>query len=88
MFRLAGLQKATMNKLAIHILLVTLLASFAIPAEAANCSAIGQQIAASEGGTLVRASPTQNGHACNIVIVVPGKNGQRSRRIEKTVPAQ
>lgn len=54
---------------------------------AASCSAIGQQVAASKGGTLVRATPTPNGQ-CRIVIVVPGRNGERTRRIEMTVPAQ
>lgn len=55
---------------------------------AASCSAVGQRIAASKGGTLVRASPTQNGQSCIIVIVVPAKDGQRTRRVEMTVPAQ
>lgn len=58
------------------------------PAEAASCAAIGQQMAASQGGMLVRAAPVQGGRACNIVIVVPARNGERSRRIEMTVPAE
>jgi len=58
------------------------------PADAASCAAIGQQMAASQGGTLVRAAPVQGGRACNIVIVVPARNGERSRRIEMTVPAE
>lgn len=57
------------------------------PAQAASCAAIGQQMAASQGGMLVRAVPVQGGRACNIVIVVPARNGERSRRIEMTVPA-
>jgi hypothetical protein len=54
----------------------------------ASCSAIGQEIAAHQGGMLVRATPAQGGRACTIVIVVPARNGERSRRIEMTVPAE
>jgi hypothetical protein len=55
---------------------------------AADCYAIGQQVAAQNGGTLARASAsTQGGQAvCVIVVLVPGKDGERPRRAEFVVP--
>lgn len=55
----------------------------------ADCYAIGQQVAAQNGGTLARASlSNQGGRAvCVIVVVTPGKDGQRGRRQEIVVPA-
>jgi hypothetical protein len=55
----------------------------------ADCYAIGQQVAAQNGGTLARASAsTQGGQpVCVIVVLVPGKDGQRPRRAEFVVPA-
>lgn len=55
---------------------------------AGDCYAIGQQVAAQNGGTLARASPdTQGGQAvCVIVVLVPGRDGQRPRRAEFVVP--
>lgn len=56
---------------------------------AADCYAVGQQVAAQEGGTLAKASPdTQGGQpVCRIVVLLPGKDGQRPRRTEIVVPA-
>lgn len=56
---------------------------------AADCYAIGQQIAAQQGGELAKATPdTQGGQpVCRIVVVWPGKDGQRGRRTEIVVPA-
>lgn len=55
---------------------------------AADCYAIGQQVAAENGGTLARASPaTQGGQAvCRIVVLLPAKPGERPRRAEFVVP--
>ncbi len=55
----------------------------------ADCYSIGQQVAAQSGGTLARASSsTQGGQpVCVIVVLVPGKDGQRPRRREIVVPA-
>lgn len=55
----------------------------------ADCYAIGQQVAAENGGTLARASASNRGGqpVCVIVVLVPGKNGQRPRRAEFVVPA-
>ena len=54
----------------------------------ANCNAVGQQIAAQNGGTLAKASPEQRGGraVCVIVVLVPAKDGQRPRRQEFVVP--
>lgn len=56
---------------------------------AGDCMAIGQQVAASQGGTLAKATPaTQNGReVCVVVVLVPGKDGERPRRVEVAVPA-
>ena len=53
-----------------------------------DCYAIGEQVAAQNGGTLAKASPsTQGGRpVCVIVVLVPGKDGQRPRRTEVVVP--
>lgn len=53
-----------------------------------DCYAIGQQVAAENGGTLARASQAQRGGqaVCVIVVLVPGKNGERPRRTEIIVP--
>ena len=56
---------------------------------AADCSAVGQQVADSQGGTLARAtSVVQNGkEVCVVVVLIPGKDGERPRRVEVAVPA-
>ena len=55
---------------------------------AGDCYAIGEQVAQQNGGTLAKASQSaQNGQpVCVIVVLVPGKNGQRPRRTEVVVP--
>ncbi|TPI16529.1 hypothetical protein FJW06_04790 [Mesorhizobium sp. B4-1-3] len=55
---------------------------------AGDCYAIGQQVAAQNGGTLAKASQATRGgqQVCVIVVLVPGKNGQRPRRSEIVVP--
>lgn len=55
----------------------------------ADCYAIGQQVAAQNGGQLARASQANRGGqtVCVIVVLVPGQNGQRPRRVEVVVPA-
>ena len=59
------------------------------PNMAADCYAVGQQIAAQNGGTLAKASQSDQGGqpVCVIVVLVPGKEGQRPRRQEFVVPA-
>lgn len=55
---------------------------------AAECYAIGQQVAEQNGGTLAKASQSARGGqpVCVIVVLVPGKDGQRPRRSEIVVP--
>lgn len=55
----------------------------------ADCYAIGQQVAAQNGGTLAKAQSANQGgqQVCVIVVLVPGKEGQRPRRTEIVVPA-
>jgi len=56
---------------------------------AADCYSIGEQVAAQYGGTLAKASQQNSGGqiVCVIVVLVPGKDGQRPRRTEVVVPA-
>lgn len=56
---------------------------------AADCYAIGQQVADQHGGTLARASESNQGGqpVCVIVVLVPAKDGQRPRRVQVVVPA-
>lgn len=55
---------------------------------ASDCYAIGQQVAEQNGGTLAKASQSTRGgqRVCVIVVLVPGKDGQRPRRSEIVVP--
>jgi hypothetical protein len=55
-----------------------------------DCYAIGQQVAAQQGGTLAGASAENRGGTvvCHIVVLVPARDGERPRRVEITVPAQ
>jgi hypothetical protein len=57
---------------------------------AADCYAVGQRVAAQNGGTLARASASNRGGqaVCVIVVVVPARDGQRPRRMEVVVPAE
>ncbi len=66
-----------------------LLAAQTVPGMAADCYGTGQQIATQIGGTLARANETNRGGqpVCVIVVLVPGKDGQRPRREEQVVPA-
>lgn len=55
---------------------------------AGDCYAIGQGVAAQNGGTLAAARSAKRGgrQVCVIVVLIPGKNGQRPRRQEIIVP--
>ena len=58
----------------------------AAPATAADCYAIGQRVAAQNGGTLAYNANAALTPLNQIVVLVPGKNGERPRRTEITVP--
>lgn len=60
----------------------------AVMTVASNCYAVGQAVAAQKGGTLAKASSATRGGkpVCVIVVLVPGKDGQRPRRAEIVVP--
>lgn len=61
----------------------------ATSAAAADCTAVGQQVAAAQGGKLAKATPSvQNGRdVCVVVVLVPGRDGEKPRRVEVAVPA-
>ena len=56
---------------------------------AVDCYSVGEQVAAQNGGTLAKASASSQGgrQVCVIVVLVPGKDGQRPRRMQVVVPA-
>ena len=56
---------------------------------AADCYSVGEQVASQYGGTLAKASASSQGGrtVCVIVVLVPGKDGQRPRRMQVVVPA-
>ncbi len=53
-----------------------------------DCYAIGEQIAQENGGTVAKAVPvTQGGQPmCKVVVLIPGAEGERPKRLEFTVP--
>ena len=55
---------------------------------ASDCYAIVAQVAAQNGGTLAKAAPSTKGGqpVCVVVVLVPGKGGQRPRRVQLVVP--
>ncbi len=55
---------------------------------ASDCYAVGQQVAAEKGGTLAKASQSTRGgqSVCVIVVLLPGKEGECTRRAEIVVP--
>lgn len=55
-----------------------------------GCAAAGQRVAAAQGGTLTKATPAVQGgkNVCVIVVLVPGRDGERPRRVEVAVPAE
>lgn len=77
----------TMKRL-ITLLLLFVGVGFA-PAYAEDCAAVGQRVATQQGGKLSEAEPiVQNGRAmCVVVVLVPGEEGDKPRRVEVAVPA-
>jgi hypothetical protein len=59
-----------------------------ILAQGGDCYAIGEMVAAQNGGTLASASEAQQNGAsvCQIIVVIPAQNGERARRMEIIVP--
>ncbi len=57
---------------------------------ASNCAEVGKKVSAQEKGVLVRSKPVvQDGKdMCDIVVVVPARNGEKLRRVEVSVPAE
>ena len=84
-----NLRRALSRSILSAVVATALLAVQTVPGMAADCYAIGQQIAAQDGGTLAKASEANRGGqtVCVIVVLVPGKDGQRPRRQEHVVPA-
>lgn len=54
----------------------------------ADCYALGEDKAAEMGGTLAKATPDTKGGqpVCRVVIVIPGKDGERPKREEILIP--
>lgn len=56
---------------------------------AEDCTAIGHTVAEEQGGKLTKATPVvRNGKdMCVVVVLIPGRNGEKPRRVEVAVPA-
>src|SRR5690606_7101587 len=98
--RIMGKKTARFRKLGAALIAAPLAFAMALPAGAAgqgrpvlvaqaDCYAVGQRVAAENGGTLAKAQSANRGgqEVCVIVVLVPGKDGQRPRRTEIVVPA-
>jgi len=72
-------------------MMLALGAFFSVPvlAQSADCTVIGQRIAAEQAGQLTKATAAvQNDRdVCVVVVLVPGKGGDKPRRVEIAVPA-
>jgi len=57
-------------------------------AQSTDCTVIGQKVAAEQAGQLTKATlAVQNGRdVCIVVVLVPGKGGDKPRRVEIAVP--
>lgn len=57
---------------------------------AADCYSVGEQVAQQNGGTLAKATASNQGGqtVCIVVVLVPGKDGQHPRRMQVVVPAE
>jgi len=57
-------------------------------AQTTDCTSAGQRVAAEQGGQLSKATQvSQKGRdMCVVVVIVPGKNGEKPRRVERAVP--
>jgi len=57
-------------------------------AQSADCTSIGQRVAADQAGQLTKSTPAvQNGqNVCIVVVIVPGKGEEKPRRVEIAVP--
>ncbi len=55
----------------------------------ADCYSVGEQVAAEQGGTLARVSARNQGGrtVCVVVVLVPGRDGERPRRAQFVIPA-
>lgn len=63
--------------------------SFTIPSIAADCLTTGQQYALEQGGTLTKAdrATIAGKEVCVIVVLVPGKDGERPKRLSVEIDA-
>lgn len=62
---------------------------FTAPSMAADCLVTGQQYAVEQGGTLTKADiATKDGkNVCVIIVLVPGKDGERPKRLSVEIDA-
>lgn len=71
-------------------LAVALAAAPAASVAQTDCHAIGEQVAAEQGGQLARAVPGERDgrKVCIVVVLQAGGQGERPRRTEIVVPAE
>lgn len=84
---LAGLLAAPASGLAAMPAATVEAPSMAVPIQA-NCNAVAQQVGAQYGGRARGSLQNRGGQqVCVVVVVVEGKKGERTQRIEVVVPA-
>lgn len=68
--------------------IAALLIGLSSGAFAEDCAVLGQKVASDQAGELSSATAsTKNGRPiCVVVVVVPGHNGEKARRVEVAVP--
>lgn len=72
-------------------MIVLSLLCFAAPtyASATDCAAVGQRVATQQGGQLTEVEQIveNDQQMCVVIVLVPGQDGEKPRRVEVAVPA-
>jgi len=81
-----------MNKICLFIMIILASFYFLIAtawAQTADCTSIGQRVAAEQAGQLTKATlAVQDGrNVCVVVVIIPAKGTEKPRRVEIAVPA-
>ncbi|WP_039760327.1 hypothetical protein [Bartonella queenslandensis] len=76
-----------MKKVFLFLMLANFLGADSVLA--ASCAEVGKKVATQEKGVLVRSKLVVHDgmDMCEIVVVIPARNGEKLRRVEFSVPA-
>lgn len=61
-----------------------------MPSVAADCADVGRKIADEQGGQLTKTTLVvqDNRNVCVVIVFIPGRNGEKPRRVEIAVPVK